>query len=78
MDNNSYICKTSIGREESISSNKLSAEVKTLQTSVSARFRIKKLSSLQLGLHHFNPPPKPSSCKGDNEVLHQIREDLGG
>jgi hypothetical protein len=23
-----------------------------------------------LGLHHFNPPPKESSYKGDNEVLH--------
>jgi hypothetical protein len=27
--------------------------------------------SLQLGLHHFNPPPKERSYKGDNEVLNQ-------
>jgi hypothetical protein len=44
---------------------------------VSTWFRTKKLSSFQPGLHHFNPPPKASSCKGDNGVLHQIREDIG-
>jgi hypothetical protein len=26
--------------------------------------------SLQLGLHHFNPPPKERSYKGDNEIFH--------
>jgi len=30
-----------------------------------------------MGLHHFNPPPKASSYKGDNEVLHQRRKSLG-
>jgi hypothetical protein len=38
---------------------------------VSARFGTEKLRSFQLGLHHFNPPPKASSYKGDNELLHQ-------
>jgi len=34
--------------------------------------------SLQLGLHHFNPPPNASSCKGFNEVLpSQRRKSLG-
>ena len=32
-------------------------------------FITEKLSPFQLGLHHFNPPPKASSCKGDKEVL---------
>lgn len=71
MDNNSYILKISIGQEESISINKWSAEVKILQTFVLTRFRTKKPSSFQLGLHHFNPSPKESSYKGDKEVLHQ-------
>jgi hypothetical protein len=43
-----------------------------------AHLRNEKLSPFQLGLHHFNPPPKASSYKGENEVLHQIREELGG
>jgi hypothetical protein len=30
----------------------------------------RETNSLQLGLHHFNPLPKESSFKGDNEVLH--------
>jgi hypothetical protein len=44
---------------------------------VSARLGIEKLSSFQLGLHHFNPPPKESSYKRDNEVLHQRGKSLG-
>jgi hypothetical protein len=35
-------------------------------------FGIEKLSPFQLGLHHFNPPPKEISYKRDNEVLYQI------
>jgi hypothetical protein len=35
-------------------------------------FGTEKLSPFQLGLHHFNPPPKAISYKRDNEVLHQI------
>jgi hypothetical protein len=61
MDNNSNICEISIGREKNNSINILSAKVRKLQTSVSARFGTKKLSSFQLGLHHFNPPPKAIS-----------------
>jgi hypothetical protein len=30
----------------------------------------RETKSLQLGIHHFNPPPKAISYKGDNEVLH--------
>jgi hypothetical protein len=30
----------------------------------------RETKSLQLGLHHFNPPPNESSYKGDNEVIH--------
>jgi hypothetical protein len=30
----------------------------------------RETKSLQLGLHHFNPPPKASSYKRVNEVLH--------
>jgi hypothetical protein len=71
MDDNSYICKISIGQERSISINKRSAEVKILQTSELAWFGTKKLSSFQLGLHHFNPPPKARSYKGEKEFLHQ-------
>jgi hypothetical protein len=44
---------------------------------VSARLRTEKLSPFQLGLHHFNPPPKASSYKRDNEVLHQRGKSLG-
>jgi hypothetical protein len=44
---------------------------------MSERLGTEKLSPFQLGLHHFNPPPKESSYKGDNEVLHQIRNSLG-
>jgi predicted Zn-dependent protease len=40
-------------------------------------FGTEKLSSFQLGLHHFNPPPKESSYKRDNEVLHEIGKILG-
>jgi hypothetical protein len=36
-----------------------------------------KLSLFQLGLHHFNPPPKASSYKGENEVPHQRSKILG-
>jgi hypothetical protein len=39
--------------------------------------RIEKLSPFQLGLHQFNPPPKESSYKRDNEVLQQIGKILG-
>jgi hypothetical protein len=38
---------------------------------MSTRLRIEKLSPFQLGLHHFNPPPKENSYKRDNEVFHQ-------
>jgi hypothetical protein len=51
--------------------------VNELQTSVLAQFETKKLSSFQLGLHHFNPPPKESSYKRDNEVLNQVGKILG-
>jgi hypothetical protein len=44
---------------------------------MSERLEIKKQSSFQLGLHHFNPPPKASSYKRDNEVLHQRGKSLG-
>jgi hypothetical protein len=44
---------------------------------VSARLGTEKLSPFQLGLHHFNPPPKASSYKSDNEVLHQRGKILG-
>jgi hypothetical protein len=44
---------------------------------VSARLGTEKLSPFQLGLHHFNPPPKASSYKRDNEVLHQRGKSLG-
>jgi hypothetical protein len=37
----------------------------------------KKLSPFQLGLHHFNPPPKEISYKRHNEVLHQRGKRLG-
>jgi hypothetical protein len=40
-------------------------------------FKTKKLSPFEPGLHHFNPPPKASSYKRDNEVLHQIGKILG-
>ena len=52
--------------------------MKILKTYVSARFGTEKPSSFQLGLYHFNPPPKEISKKGDSEVLSTIREDLGG
>ena len=71
MDNHSYIFEMSIGWERSISINKLSTEVKALQTFVSAWFGTEKPNSFQLGLHHFNLPQKASSYKGDKEVLHQ-------
>ena len=45
---------------------------------MSARFETKKLSSFQLGFHHFNPPPKASSYQRANEVLSTIRKELGG
>jgi hypothetical protein len=44
---------------------------------MSAQFRTEKLSPFQLGLHHFNPPPKASSYKRDNEVLNQVGRSLG-
>jgi hypothetical protein len=44
---------------------------------VSARLGTKKLSPFQLGLQHFNPPPKTSSYKGYNEILYQRRKSLG-
>jgi hypothetical protein len=44
---------------------------------VLACLRIEKLSPFQLGLHHFNPPPKESSYKRKNEVLHQRGKRLG-
>ena len=40
-------------------------------------FGSEKLSPFQLGLHHFNPPPKALSYKRDNEVIHQIGKSLG-
>jgi hypothetical protein len=51
--------------------------VNELQTSMSAQFRTEKLSPFQLGLHHFNPPPKARSYKRDNEVLNQVGKRLG-
>jgi hypothetical protein len=44
---------------------------------MSTRLRTKKLSPFQLGLHHFNPPPKEISYKRDNEVLRQTGKSLG-
>jgi hypothetical protein len=44
---------------------------------MSARLETEKLSPFQLGLHHFNPAPKESSYKRDNEVLHQRGKSLG-
>jgi hypothetical protein len=44
---------------------------------VSTSLRTEKLIPFQLGLHHFNPPPKASSYKRDNEVLHQRGKRLG-
>jgi hypothetical protein len=44
---------------------------------MSACLGTEKLSSFQLGLHHFNPPPKEISYKRDNEVLHQRGKSLG-
>jgi hypothetical protein len=44
---------------------------------VSARLKTKKISPFQQDLHHFNPPPKARSYKGDNEFLHQIKKILG-
>ena len=32
---------------------------------------------MKLGLHYFNPPPKASSYKRDNEVLHERGKSLG-
>ena len=43
---------------------------------MSTRLRTKKLSPFQLGLHRFNPPPKASSYKRDDEVLHQRGKSL--
>jgi hypothetical protein len=40
-------------------------------------FGTEKLSPFQLGLHHFNPPPKESSYERLNEVLHEIGKSLG-
>jgi hypothetical protein len=37
-------------------------------------YQNRETKSLQLGLHHFNPPPKESSYKGFNEVLHHKEE----
>jgi hypothetical protein len=34
-------------------------------------------TTIHLGLHHFNPPPKEISYKRDNEVLYQRRKRLG-
>jgi hypothetical protein len=45
---------------------------------MSAWFETKEPSSFQLGLHHFNPPPKASSKERDNEVLSTIGKELGG
>jgi hypothetical protein len=44
---------------------------------LSARLGTEKLIPFQLGLHHFNPPPKESSYKRDNEVLHKKGKSLG-
>ena len=44
---------------------------------MSAWFGTEKLSSFQLGLRHFNPPPKARSYKKDNEVIHQRGKSLG-
>jgi hypothetical protein len=44
---------------------------------VSTNLRTKKLTPFQLGIHHFNPPPKTISYKRDNEVLHQRGKKLG-
>jgi hypothetical protein len=44
---------------------------------MSAHLGTEKLSPFQLGLHQFNPPPKISSYKRDNEVLHQRGKSLG-
>jgi hypothetical protein len=44
---------------------------------MSARFITKKIISFQLGLHHFNPPPKEISYKRYNEVLNQVGKSLG-
>jgi hypothetical protein len=33
-------------------------------------YQNRETKSLQLGLHHFNPPPKARSYKGVNEVIH--------
>ena len=61
----------------SISTNKRSPEVKILQTFLSEQFRTEKLCSFQLGLHYFNPPPKASSYKRDNDVSYQVGKNLG-
>jgi hypothetical protein len=45
---------------------------------MSARFKTKKPSSFQLGLHHFTPPTKAISNERDNEVLSTMRKELGG
>jgi hypothetical protein len=44
---------------------------------VSAHLKTEKLSPFQLGLHHFNPPLKEISYKGDNEALHQRGKSVG-
>jgi hypothetical protein len=44
---------------------------------MSAHIGTEKLSPFQLGLHHFNHPPKISSYKRDNEVVHQRQKSLG-
>jgi hypothetical protein len=44
---------------------------------VSTRLKIEKISPFQLGLHHFNPPPKAISYKRYNEVFHQREKSLG-
>jgi hypothetical protein len=51
--------------------------VNELETSVSAWFRNEKLNPFELGLHHFNPPPKTNSYKRNNEVLNQVGKSLG-
>ena len=62
-NNNSNIFKISIGQEKSISIKIINRT--TLVTNFyNDIHRNQETKSLQLGLHHFNPPPLQSSTKG--------------